>query len=313
MENIVQNIIQGRAVEQVVAAIQNLDLGPIKVKLMDAEEGQGWSREYVEQMETAYKRFLILLVKYQDQTIAPSKDVDKFWHGHILDTMKYVEDCDHVFGHYLHHFPYFGMRGEADAAELAKAGDTMARLYAAEFGEAQPSKAAFCSAAITEKPAFCSAAGPAFCSAAGVKAKPAFCSAAQPAFCSAAGVGAMPAFCSAAAEAVKAAFCSAAVAAKPAFCSAAKPAFCSSANVQTKTAFCSAAAKAAAPSFCSAASTEKSAFCSAAGPSFCSAAGMQAKPAFCSAGTKTDVPAFCSASGASRVDTTTRPTLPAMA
>src|SRR3954454_15487898 len=113
---------QHRPVEQVVGAIQTLDLEPIKVKLMDAEEGQGWSRQYVDQMELAYRRFLTLIVKYPEQTIAPNKDVDKFWHGHILDTMKYAEDCERVFGFFLHHFPYFGMRGEEDAANLANAG-----------------------------------------------------------------------------------------------------------------------------------------------------------------------------------------------
>src|SRR5881628_461329 len=107
-----------RSTEQVIAAIQALDLDPIKFKLMDPEEGQGWSREYVNQMAIEYKRFLTLSVKYSEETIAPSKDVDKFWHGHILDTMKYAEDCQNVFGYFLHHFPYFGMRGKDDAAPL---------------------------------------------------------------------------------------------------------------------------------------------------------------------------------------------------
>ena len=118
-----------RSTEQVIAAIQALDLDPIKFKLMDPEEGQGWSREYVNQMAIEYKRFLTLSVKYSEETIAPSKDVDKFWHGHILDTMKYAEDCQNVFGYFLHHFPYFGMRGEEDAANLAEAGRTTQRLY----------------------------------------------------------------------------------------------------------------------------------------------------------------------------------------
>ncbi len=126
-----------RPTEQVVAAIQALDLDPIKFKLMDPEEGQGWSREYVDQMAIEYKRFLTLSVKYPEETIAPSKDVDKFWHGHILDTMKYAEDCQNVFGYFLHHFPYFGMRGEEDAANLAEAGNTTNRLYEKEFGGTQ--------------------------------------------------------------------------------------------------------------------------------------------------------------------------------
>src|SRR5260221_1813196 len=178
-----------RPTEQVVAAIQALDLDPIKFKLMDPEEGQGWSREYVDQMAIEYKRFLTLSVKYPEETIAPSKDVDKFWHGHILDTMKYAEDCQNVFGYFLHHFPYFGMRGEEDAANLAEAGNTTNRLYEKEFGDAVPSRAAYCSVA---KPAYCSVAVTA--------EKAAYCSVAKPAYCSVAVTGKKAAYCSVAAN-----------------------------------------------------------------------------------------------------------------
>src|ERR1700704_1202647 len=130
-----------RPVEQVIAAIEALDLDPIKLKLMDPEEGQGWSREYVERMEVAYKRFLTLLTTHPEETLAAGKDVDKFWHGHILDTLKYAEDCDKVFGCFLHHFPYFGMRGEEDAAALNDAGKQMQHLYKQEFGEEMPQSA----------------------------------------------------------------------------------------------------------------------------------------------------------------------------
>ena len=147
-----------RPTEQVIAAIQALDLDPIKLKLMDTEEGQGWSREYVNQMAIEYKRFLTLSVKYPEETIAPSKDVDKFWHGHILDTMKYAEDCQNVFGYFLHHFPYFGMRGEQDAANLAQAGRTTKRLYEKEFGEAASSRTTMCGVAVTDRPAMCGVA-----------------------------------------------------------------------------------------------------------------------------------------------------------
>src|SRR5712691_9789186 len=158
-----------RPVEQVVAAIVALDLDPIKLKLMDREEGQGWSRMYADRMELAYKRFLTLLVTHPEVTLAPCKDVDKFWHGHILDTLKYAEDCDRMFGCFLHHFPYFGMRGAEDAANLAKAAENTRRLYRQEFGNAQnhgasgsrdpikAEEAAFCGAIKAEDVAFCGA------------------------------------------------------------------------------------------------------------------------------------------------------------
>lgn len=152
-----------RSTRQMIEAIEALDLGPIKFKLMDPEEGEGWSREFVEHMETQYKRYLRLVAKYPRETIAPDKDVDRFWHAHILDTRKYSDDCERVFGFFLHHFPYFGLRGADDAARLAKAGERTRELYEAEFGAApDPTGRAFCSLA---REAFCSASQPAFCSA----------------------------------------------------------------------------------------------------------------------------------------------------
>jgi hypothetical protein len=177
-----------KPVAQIVSAIQALDLDPIKVKLMGTDEGHGWSREYADQMEVAYKRFLTLLVAHPETTVAPSKEIDKFWHAHILDTMKYAEDCQQVFGYFLHHFPYFGLRGADDAAQLEQAGQEMERLYQQEFGEAMPVSAA-------AQSAFCFAAKPAtqaaFCFAAKPVAISAFCFAVKPAansaFCFASG------------------------------------------------------------------------------------------------------------------------------
>ena len=152
-----------KSVEQMIAAIHGLELGPIKLKLMDHEEGQGWSREFADRMELAYKRFLTLLVKFPDEMIAPTKDVDKFWHGHILDTLKYAEDCQNVFGYFLHHFPYFGMRGEEDAADLRAAAENMHRIYEREFGEPLTGSTAWCMAAkpaSSQDSAWCMAAKP---------------------------------------------------------------------------------------------------------------------------------------------------------
>src|SRR6266581_3551046 len=145
-----------KSVTQSLAAIEALELGPIMLKLMDREDGQGWSRSYAGKMAAAYKRYLTLLVKYPEESIAPTKDVDKFWHAHILDTQKYAADCQEVFGYFLHHFPYFGMRGAEDAAALSAAAQNMNDIYQREFGESLPRAGAWCTAAN----AWCTAAAP---------------------------------------------------------------------------------------------------------------------------------------------------------
>lgn len=116
--------------------IAELDLEPIKVKLMHEESGEGWSRDKADIVEFEYRRFLYLMKMFPNEQTAPLMDVDTFWHYHILDTMKYAADCDRVFGYFLHHFPYIGLRGEDDAAAHRRVGDRMKELYEETFGEA---------------------------------------------------------------------------------------------------------------------------------------------------------------------------------
>jgi hypothetical protein len=133
-----------KTLAQVIAAIEALDLTMIKFKCTRREDGYGWSDETADAMEVAYKRYLILHAKYPEMTLAPEQDIDRFWHMHILDTRKYAADCDATFGHFLHHFPYLGLRGADDAKALDDAFEKMQALYAKEFGEAMPKASAWC-------------------------------------------------------------------------------------------------------------------------------------------------------------------------
>src|SRR5690349_13523686 len=84
--------------------IQNLDLGSVRANAMTK---LGWSSEKAQRVENSYRRFLYALAhkKENDLLSPPSQEVDDFWHQHILDTRKYREDCNTVFGHYIDHTP----------------------------------------------------------------------------------------------------------------------------------------------------------------------------------------------------------------
>ena len=114
---------------------RNLDLGSIKFSLTQREDGPSWSLDKTEALEIWYRRFLYLSSIYNDKVIVPSKEIDIFWHTHILDTQKYMSDCDTLFGKYVHHFPYFGMRGEKDRRLLEKAFCETEKLFLFHFGE----------------------------------------------------------------------------------------------------------------------------------------------------------------------------------
>ncbi len=115
--------------------INEIDLEPIIVKLVDHEEGLGWTIKHALKVEGEYRRFLVLCKMFPTEPIVPSAPIDDFWHFHILDTRKYEIDCNNFFGYFLHHFPYFGMRGEKDAENLSNAWKNTLKLYTDKFGE----------------------------------------------------------------------------------------------------------------------------------------------------------------------------------
>ena len=114
---------------------RNLDLESIKFSLTRREDGPNWPLNKAEGLEVWYRRFLYLSNIYDDKVIVPSKDIDTFWHTHILDTQKYMSDCEALFGRYVHHFPYFGMRGKRDRDQLEKAFRETEELFLLHFGE----------------------------------------------------------------------------------------------------------------------------------------------------------------------------------
>lgn len=156
-------------------AFAKLDLDAIKIKIMHPESGEGWTAEYADSVECEYRRFLYLMKKFPNEASAPLVDVDTFWHYHILDTMKYASDCEEVFGYFLHHFPYLGLRGDDDKQAHHRAGEKMKEMYEQTFGDGYPGLPAGAFCAARPATAFCAApAGTAFCAA---QAASAFCAA----------------------------------------------------------------------------------------------------------------------------------------
>lgn len=111
--------------------VQRIDFTMLKRKLIDE---RAWTPEFCEEVESLYRNFLALNARYPERKICPTGPIDAFWHAHILDTRAYAHDCDLVFGQYLHHFPYFGMRGPEDHAALQRAFQESVELFVIHFG-----------------------------------------------------------------------------------------------------------------------------------------------------------------------------------
>jgi hypothetical protein len=244
-----------RSVGQALAAVHGLDLEPIRLRVMDPKRGKGWTSDHAARIEREYRAYLAMLVKHPEaiEKIVVGEDVDEFWHTHILHTMKYTDDCQRVFGTYLHHNPQDEARSSADIERT--------RLLYQQESVAEANNAAMCAAAIrADNAAMCAAAiradNAAMCAAAIRADNAAMCAAAvradNAAMCAAAIRADNPAMCAAAVRADNAAMCAAAIRAdNAAMCAAAiradNAAMCAAAVRADNAAMCAAAIRPAVP------------------------------------------------------------------
>lgn len=123
-----------KTVAESLQALSRLDLTNIKRKLKEpAPEGKNWNDEQVDQAEKWYRRFLEVIVRFPDLNTVPNYVIDMFWHQHILDTRAYAQDCDSIFGTFIHHYPYFGLNGDAEQRDDCF--DQTDDVYQELFGE----------------------------------------------------------------------------------------------------------------------------------------------------------------------------------
>jgi hypothetical protein len=155
------------SVEEMRSRLERLDLGPIRYKLHHPQKGRGWSKKRIDRTEAMYRNWLFLVGTDPSFPAVPFADIDDMWHAHMLDSLKYFWDSEMLFGRYLHHFPYFGVRGEEDREELEAASAASIGRYEELFGalssgEVQKCRACReCGVACREfQPSFCSEGSP---------------------------------------------------------------------------------------------------------------------------------------------------------
>lgn len=92
-----------------------------------------WTEADAQHCAQLYKNFLWLNKKYLPQPLVPTREIDEFWHNHILYTKQYMHDCQAIFGFYFHHAP---SSPDENPEILVDNFVTTRRLYLAEFNQA---------------------------------------------------------------------------------------------------------------------------------------------------------------------------------
>lgn len=124
-------IVQDPQIEAALVKISSIDFTMLKTKIARDEN---MTIEEIDDIEDLYRKFLALNMRYKGKKICPTGPIDLMWHYHILDTRAYERDCISLFGELLHHFPYFGMRGEQDRKDLEATFAESVELFVRHFG-----------------------------------------------------------------------------------------------------------------------------------------------------------------------------------
>ena len=113
--------------------------GVISVDLLRAaSRSEGFPKDWTEARTRAalegYEKFLRLAAENPGQPVAPTRDIDEFWHLHMLHPQAYYNDCQRLFGQILDHDGGFGKEPEEQPI-LANHFRQTAQLWEKTYGE----------------------------------------------------------------------------------------------------------------------------------------------------------------------------------
>lgn len=95
---------------------------------------QEWTQAQRERSLERYLRWLALKQQHPTARLAPTRDIDLFWHLHMLSPVAYHRDCQRLFGRLLDHDGGFG-KGEGELEQLGVVFTETTRLWERAYNE----------------------------------------------------------------------------------------------------------------------------------------------------------------------------------
>lgn len=123
--------VEQSVIDAIMKRVDSIDFVPHGYKLQRESD---WNESKINCAIKLYKEWLVLQVLYEDLSFAPSELIDEFWHAHILDTRKYMNDCNMIKGEFIHHYPYFGLTDQENETVLESGFQLTKKLYQHHFG-----------------------------------------------------------------------------------------------------------------------------------------------------------------------------------
>jgi hypothetical protein len=112
--------------------LQTLDWQTIRHHLLNSDEGRDFTRAQAARAIWQYGLFLFLAQQYPGMRLVPTKEIDGVLHAHIATERQYHDDCQTLFGGFVHHSAGLGTRG--DRTQWLEAFNRTKQLFEKTFG-----------------------------------------------------------------------------------------------------------------------------------------------------------------------------------
>lgn len=112
--------------------LQTLDWQTIRYHLLNSDEGRDFTKGQVARAIWQYGLFLFLAQQYPGMRLVPTEEIDAVLHAHIATDRQYQDDCQTLFGGFVHHCAGLGTRG--DRTEWLQSFARTKQLFEKTFG-----------------------------------------------------------------------------------------------------------------------------------------------------------------------------------
>ena len=111
-------------------------------------ETKDWTAHQIKQTVHRYEKYFALMVKHPGEPFAPTRDIDAFWHLHMLSPAAYYRDCMNGCGQIIDHDGGFG-HCESELPKLLEVFDATAQRWEQMYDEP------YCSPAVPDAATKC--------------------------------------------------------------------------------------------------------------------------------------------------------------
>lgn len=92
-------------VRESAITLPTFDLSYVIEQMSKKSKFAEWTPERFRKAQEEYRQFVALCRAFPERSLGISPDADEIWHRHILNTRRYIADCNTYFGEYFHHTP----------------------------------------------------------------------------------------------------------------------------------------------------------------------------------------------------------------